>query len=350
MKVLMITQKIDASDDVLGVYQEWARKISESFEKLSVICLYEGVNNLPENIKVFSLGKEKGGSRFIYIKNFFSYIWRLRNDYDIVFVHMNPIYVILGWPFWVISGKNIFLFYAHYKTGYMLRAASFFCNNILTSVPESCGLKSKKIKVVGQGIDTDTFCRDNKYNRSASTFLFVGRISPVKKLDVLIDALFLLVKEGQDVALSIVGGADYGDKEYFNSIRRNIRSYNLEGRVDFIGRVPNKSMAKFYNEHEFLINLTETGSFDKAILEAMACECLPIVSNKAYENIFPQDLQSLLIFPQDNSEILAEKIKEVMKMSYRQKLNAGNRLREIVVENHSLNTLGNRLYSIFTKI
>jgi len=349
MKVLMITQKIDASDDVLGVYQEWARRISESFEKLSVICLYEGVNNLPEDIRVFSLGKEKNRSKFLYSKNFFSYIWNLRNDYDIVFVHMNPIYVILGWPFWAINKKKIFLFYAHYKTGYLLRLASLFCTNILTSVPESCSLKSKKVKVVGQGIDTDVFCRDDKYNRSTNTFLFVGRISPVKKLEVLIDALFLLIKEGRDVTLSVVGGADYGDKEYFNSINQKIKNYRLEERVTFIGRVPNKSMAKFYNEHEFLINLTETGSFDKAILEAMACECLPIVSNRAYENIFSGELRDALIFKQDDASDLASKMKVLMQTPKKERLEAGRVLRQIVVEKHSLSSLGERLSKVFSQ-
>ena len=106
MKLLFITQKIDKDDDILGVYHEWAREISKNFDKLSVICLYEGKNELPEHIKVFSLGKERRRSRTLYIKNFFKYIWNLRDDYDIVLVHMNPAYVLLGWFFWKIKSNK----------------------------------------------------------------------------------------------------------------------------------------------------------------------------------------------------------------------------------------------------
>ena len=36
MKLLMITQKIDRDDDILGVYHEWAREISKSFDRVDV--------------------------------------------------------------------------------------------------------------------------------------------------------------------------------------------------------------------------------------------------------------------------------------------------------------------------
>ena len=115
MKLLMITQKIDKDDDILGVYHEWARHIAKSFEKLSVICLYKGRNELPESIKVFSLGKEKHSHiirRVASLFNFYKYILKERKDYDVVFVHMNPIYILLGWPLWKVMRKKVYLWFA----------------------------------------------------------------------------------------------------------------------------------------------------------------------------------------------------------------------------------------------
>lgn len=343
----MITQKIDRDDDILGVYHEWAREIAKSFDKLSVICLYEGRNELPGAIRVFSLGKEKGGFRAHYLKNFLTYIWRLRNDYDAVFVHMNPIYVLLGWPLWVLTRKKIFLFYAHYKTSALLRVSSFFCRNILTSVPESCGLKSKKVIAIGQGVDTSRFFYDGSM-RNMRNLLFVGRISPVKKLTVLLDALALLASEENGITLTIVGEGDLGSEKYLALVHKKIKDYHLTGKVFFAGKVPNYGMPKFYNSHSMLINLTETGSFDKTILEAMSSQCLPVVCNKAYENIFQKDFRDLLLFQQDDAGDLARKIKKVIALSQEERNAISKNLRDIVLRNHSLFTLGSRLRKVMS--
>ena len=59
MKLLIITQKIDKNDDLLGIYHKWVKKIAAKCESVRVICLYKGEYDLPDNVKVFSLGKEK---------------------------------------------------------------------------------------------------------------------------------------------------------------------------------------------------------------------------------------------------------------------------------------------------
>ena len=69
MKLLILTQKVDANDDVLGFFVRWMDEFKKKVDKLSVICLEKG-NGENENIPVYSLGKEKGASRVKYIKNF----------------------------------------------------------------------------------------------------------------------------------------------------------------------------------------------------------------------------------------------------------------------------------------
>lgn len=356
MKLLFITQKIDKNDDILGVYHEWAREIAKHFEKFSVICLYEGRNELPEHIEVFSLGKETntdsrglehGFTRIKYLLKFYHTIWKERKNYDSVFVHMNPIYVVLGWPIWRFLCKDIFLFYAHYKTGFLLRLAQPLCKGILTSVPESCGLNSHKVKVIGQGIDTERFSPSKDTIKKKSSILFVGRISSVKKLHVLIDAFAELLKQRKDATLSVVGAQDYGAEAYALTIRQKVREYGLEGAIRFVGKVPNSEMPKFYNEHEIFVNLTQTGSFDKAILEAMSCGCLPVVSNAAYKNIFPREFHGLLMCRQDDASDLVEKMQDVLFLSDDVRSKTRKRLREIVMHGHSLSTLGSRLRSAF---
>ncbi len=119
-KLLFITQKVDKDDDVLGVYHRWLEKLAEKLDTIYVICLYKGRVELPSNVEVYSLGKEtqsdtdlrgwrRGFTRIKYILRFYKYIWSLRNCHSSVFVHMNPVYVVLDGWFWKLKRKKVFL-------------------------------------------------------------------------------------------------------------------------------------------------------------------------------------------------------------------------------------------------
>src|SRR3990167_2292737 len=96
MKLLFITQKVDKNDDVLGAYHHWIEKMAERFRQVSVICLYKGRVEMSGNVSVHSLGKEMGLSKIKYLYNFYKFLWLLRQEYDVILVHMNPVYIILG--------------------------------------------------------------------------------------------------------------------------------------------------------------------------------------------------------------------------------------------------------------
>src|SRR3989344_2157532 len=95
-RLLIITQIIDVEDPVLGFFHDWVVEFSKHFQSIIAIALKTAKANLPENVKVLSLGKEKGKSRIKCIFNFLRYIVRNRRDYDAVFVHMNQEYILLG--------------------------------------------------------------------------------------------------------------------------------------------------------------------------------------------------------------------------------------------------------------
>jgi len=372
----MVTQKIDKDDDILGVYHEWAKEIAKSFDKLSVICLFEGVNDLPDSIPVFSLGKEDGNFQFPifnfqsipnfpifkklqYTLRFYKYIWDERENYDVVFVHMNPVYVILGWPLWKALGKRIFLWFAHPAWNWKVRLAYALSDRVITSVPEAFYAKGKKVIAIGQGIDTDVFCRDLRVERGENSLLSLGRLSPAKKVEVLIGAVSRL-----DVPynLSIVGGPTpvKGVQEYAEGLKALVEKLGLARAVQFWGRVPYKETTLWFRRSEIFINLSSTGYFDKTVIEAMACECVVVVCNDAYRHIFPEDLHDLLIFQAGNPDDLAMKLRRILLLSDQEKERIGKRLREderraigrtlrgIVVRDHSLSTLGKRLHAAFS--
>ena len=64
IKLLIVTQKVDINDDNLGSFHDWLKKLSDLAD-IYVIANYVGEYELPDNAKIYSLGKEKGAGKFL---------------------------------------------------------------------------------------------------------------------------------------------------------------------------------------------------------------------------------------------------------------------------------------------
>ena len=339
-KLLFITQKMDKDDDLLGIYHRWAEELAKRMEKVSIICLRQGTVELPKNAPVYSLGKESGRSRFKYLFRFYRYLWQLRKNYDSVLVHMNVEYVILGGLFWKILGKKIFLWYNHPLGGLRARLAFKLSDKIFHTSPFAFATRFKKSEIMPAGVDAQIFQRDDRIKKIKNSALYLGRISPIKNLDFLIEAAEFLDKQGNDFRINIVGSpARKDDFRYEEAIKLKASPLVAKGKIRFMPKVSNKEAPRIYNENEIGVNLTPGGSFDKTILEAMACEMPVLVSNRSFENILPKECR----FEEGNSRDLAEKLSVLFKLPQETKLLYGQRFREYVLKNHDLPVLMNKL-------
>ena len=109
MKLLVITQKVDTNDQLLGFFTEWLKRLVGKFDKLTVLCLKKGQYDLPSNVKIISLGKDRGVSKLKQLSTFYFLLFTFRKEYDSVLVHMNPIWMVLGGLPWKLMGKKRFL-------------------------------------------------------------------------------------------------------------------------------------------------------------------------------------------------------------------------------------------------
>lgn len=291
MKLLIITQKVDRSDAVLGFFHEWIVEFSKKLDSVIVICLERGEYDLPENIKVLSLGKEEKKSKFEYIFRLYKYIWKYRKDYDAVFVHMNQSYVILCGLFWYIFRKKISLWYAHGGISTSLKFAEKIVDIIFTSTSNGFRLSSKKVCIVGQGIDTNFFVPNITLSIKPNNLLTVSRISKTKRIDLMIEALSRL----PGYTLDVVGDAiTEPDKQYLEQCKKLAKDLHVEDRVTWHGAVRHAGIREFYQKAGAFINLSETGSLDKVILEAIACNT-PVISS----NVSSRDVLGVYIVSPD---------------------------------------------------
>ncbi len=289
MKLLILTQKIDKNDPVLGFFHKWLEEFAKNFESIIVICLERGEYNLPANVQVLSLGKEVSVSKFTYIKNFYKYVWQKRAQYSHIFVHMNQEYVILGWKIWKLLGKKIYLWRNHAKGNLLTRLAVLVSNKVFYTSPKSFTAQFKKAVQMPVGIDLDFFKPGPNISRTPNSILFLGRISPVKKVLEFID---WVEKESFD-HITIAGPILFEDREYGEKVKERIRN---NPKINLRGPMTQEEARELYQSHETYANFTPAGSMDKTIFEALACGMRLEVRNPdaLHINIEEHNLKSLM--------------------------------------------------------
>lgn len=286
MKLLIVTQAVDRNHSNLALVHRWIEEFAKHCEVVSVVCLFEGEHDLPANAHVYSLGKEKGRlPRARYALRFFKYIWRLKNEYDAVFVHMNPEYLLLGGLFWRMWGKKITLWYTHKSVTLKLRVAIRLTSIIFTASRESFRLQSSKVRVVGHGIDTKLFA-PHIVNTGELRIVTVGRITKAKRIIEMLDAFDVLYARGVSFHVTIIGMPIFAqDREYEHKLRNEVAIRKYASSVHFAGAMPYTELPDALGHESVFLNLSETGSIDRAVLEAMSVGLAPVTSNEAFRNM-----------------------------------------------------------------
>lgn len=319
MRLLLITQVVDSTDTSLGFFHSWIEKLSKYFETIEVICLYEGVHSLPSNVQVYSLGKEKGStSRLEYSLRFLKLVWQLRKTYDRVFVHMNQEYVLLGGIVWKLLGKKIYMWRNHYAGSVLTRIAGNLCERVFCTSAHSFTAQFKNAQLMPVGVETDLF-EPKDYVRNPNSILFLGRMTPSKKPDVLIEALMILNTQGVTFTATFCGPVRQEDNVYVNRLKEKART--LRNSVIFLEGVPHNQTNEIYGEHEIYVNLGASGMFDKTLFEAAASGCLVVALSEDFNRLLEVEV------PSSNSpEVLSKRIKDMLLLTSEEKSQMRNDL------------------------
>jgi glycosyltransferase involved in cell wall biosynthesis len=293
MRILITTQVVDSEDPQLGFFHRWIEEFAAQCENVEVICLYEGKHELPKNVRVHSLGKEKQeASRLQYALRFYDQLFRLRGRYDAVFVHMNPEYVLLGGVWWWLARKRVALWYLHKSVDLKLRVAVAMVSVVLTASKESFRLKSSKVHIVGHGIAVEKFTYDTRSAISGTDLqkplkiVTIGRVSRSKGLHTILAAVSVLGRT-RLVSLTIIGGTvSDEDNAYRAELEDLISKAPLSVRVHFAGPKTPDEVAELLPTFDlFLHASTGTGSLDKAVLEALLCGVPVFSTSEAFKEL-----------------------------------------------------------------
>jgi len=357
MKILVITQKYDINDSNLGAFIDWWDKLSEKMEKVYVLALEKRSEPTKANMEVLSMGKEEGAGFLRKIFGFYSGFFKTIGKVDAVLVHMIPKYVFLAAPVAFFYRKPIYMWYTGVAANWQLKLAVLFCKKVFTAHEAAMRINTPKRIITGHGIDVDKIKAQNEKRKTDEEIIIlsVGRITPSKGHDLIIKACADLinpvrngvsngVKSGYSVKLKIIGGViqEY-HQEYFEYLKRLAKDLKINEKVEFLGPVSYDKMPVYLQSAEILINAVPFGGLDKVILEAMASCVIPLTSNSAFTNVFPKNFSKNLVFKQNKIEDLKEKLKHILDKKLYENEMLCRELREVVVKNHDLNNLIDRI-------
>lgn len=305
MRILIVTQKVDAADKNLGFFLRWIEALAGQAE-ITVLANEanpDTVKALPANVSVYSLGKEKDASRFTRFLRYERLLLRYLPRVDGVFFHMCPEYVLGAHILPRLFKKKTLLWYVHKEVSWRLRLTVLFVDRIFTASKESCRLRSKKVEVVGHGIETGLF-KPGGERLSGLHLVTVGRITPVKDLRTLVVGFVELRKAHPEATFSIVGDPiTESDRAYRDEMQR------LSSEVRWIRGVSWQEVPRLLSEATAFVHASRTGSMDKAVLEALAAGLPVFTSSEA----FSEEISGAYKFRQGDPKDFSEKISQAYR-------------------------------------
>lgn len=167
-----------------------------------------------------------------------------------------------------------------------------FCNSGFTKSMLSA-MTDKDVEILYPPVRTDKIRPKKKQKRIVS----IGRFTPDKKHEVMIDAFCELQKSHPDYSLHLIGSfrkdSEFYSAEYLQKLRKMARG----AAVDFHLNLPHPQCLRFLEESEIYWHARGYGESDPAeyenfgitTVEAMAAGCIPIVINLGAQPEIVQD-------------------------------------------------------------
>ena len=149
------------------------------------------------------------------------------------------------------------------------------------------GADPSRIAVIPCGVDTELFTPGAQAAARAALglgdepqLLYVGRQTPIKGLETLLDAMARLRAGGTPARLSIVGGdADEPLDGHEAALRERLGRLGLGKAVTFVGAQPQDRLPAWYVAADATVLPSYYESFGMVALEAMACGS-PVVASR----------------------------------------------------------------------
>jgi len=202
------------------------------------------------------------------------------------------------WPYtlYTLPMKRWFKRYAVKKAS-MIHA---WGANMVPSLLEH-GAKEDQILVMPRGIDLDGFSfSERNFDKTVIKMIVTRSLFPEYHHETILKAMNILKKEGKKVELVIVGDGTFKEVIY-----KLVEECELTSEVTFMGSVSQNELSNLLYQSDFYISTPETEGTSASLFEAMACGCIPIVSDLPANRFWIEHGENGGLIPFNNAEYLA---------------------------------------------
>ena len=181
---------------------------------------------------------------------------------------------------------------------------------IYSGIPEACIKGPRQIDI------------EHKILRFITVSNFIKR----KNIDLIIKAIYELVKSDNNIMLTIIG-----DGKERRHLERLVEKYKLERNISFLGHLKREEVFLKLDTHDVFILPSVDETFGMVYLEAMARNCIPIGTiNQGIDGIIKDGINGFLVYP--TLESVCEKMKKVIELSHAEKRDLHQRIAESISE------------------
>lgn len=345
MRVLLVNFAMDRRSPVLAWQARIALELARRCERVVVLTERLGEHEPHQRLAVHAVPRWLSRPPLRWLRLRWGVAlpvarWCREQAIDVCFVHMAASWTYRLWPALRPAGVPIVLWYAHGTVTARLRLAHAAADRVVTSSPEGFRLPSRKLAVIGQAIDTELFTLQEPLG-ARDEVVYVGRITPRKRVDLVLEsfaAACALAPEAP-LRLRLVGPTlSRADRAHERALRARTRALGIASRVEWVGALPVAETAALYRRAFVHLSLSETGSMDKTVLEALACGCPVVTTNPALRGLLASH-PGLIVDAPDPAAVA----RALVAVRRRAEAYPGPAMRALVVGRHDLATHVDRL-------
>ncbi len=199
---------------------------------------------------------------------------------------------------------------------------------------------NKPIAIIPNGVDIPHISLAESSRKKTKTVLFLSRIHPVKGLKNLIYAWHGVRPKNWRV---VIAGPD--ENNHRSEIEKEVRRMGLEEEFSFVGPVEDRNKWLLYNEAELFVLPSFSENFSIVVAEALGSGT-PVISTKATPW---SELETKRCgwWIETGVEPLAQALKEATCLSQEERLNMGQRGRQLILEKYTWEKIAHEMSSMY---
>jgi glycosyltransferase involved in cell wall biosynthesis len=154
---------------------------------------------------------------------------------------------------------------------------------------------------------------DSTISRIENSYLWVGGLNKNKDPITILKAFNRFLEINPLAKLTMI----FHENDLLNEVENSIsNNKKLEKAVFLKGYIANKELEKIYNVHQFFVLGSHYEGSGYALLEAMACGCVPIVTNIPSFNFMTNNGDCGLLFSPSNEDELFNQFANSQKTNF----------------------------------